>query len=428
MHISVRVFFVIIFFITCLSSTAAFAADANIEQKLDMALQAIEKLMNENEELRKRLSKLEEQQPGTIEPEPVQTAKTPAKPVPIDIEKRVAHLEGAFTDRHKSLLDRISIYGYSSFEFEKQIEKEGFGDKNGSFDADLFDLVFNIQVNNKLRATADVTWEHGSASEDDRGNVALEYGFAEYAFSNSLKLRAGKMFTPFGIFNEIHTAKPAYLSVKEAGSTNKPKNVIDGSPRFYPRWGVGLALQGDTTLNGKHLDYNFMISNGEQTTTNPFEEDDNRSKAIALRTRYDIQNNLQIGYSLYYDNGEAIDIMSHGVQFEYWTGNWRLLGEGVWGQRNPSPGSKFDHYGWFLQPSYHFNNGLTPYFRFEHYEPDTDISGNHGFDAVLGLNYEYNGVIFKLENNYYFGQDDSTLGTLPGNGYNEIKGAIVVGF
>ena len=42
--------------------------------------------------------------------------------------------------------DKISVNGYSSFEFEKQLENEGEGggDPNSSFDADLFDLVFNF--------------------------------------------------------------------------------------------------------------------------------------------------------------------------------------------------------------------------------------------------------------------------------------------
>ena len=77
--------------------------------------------------------------------------------------------------------DQITINGYTSFEVEKQIERasEGGGDPNLSFDADLFDLVFNFRVADKIRAAADMSWEHGAATEDGRGNVALEYGFSE---------------------------------------------------------------------------------------------------------------------------------------------------------------------------------------------------------------------------------------------------------
>ena len=39
--------------------------------------------------------------------------------------------------------------------------------------------------------------------------------------SDAVKLRAGKMFTPFGIYNEIHTAKPSIIILKEPNPTNK---------------------------------------------------------------------------------------------------------------------------------------------------------------------------------------------------------------
>ena len=52
------------------------------------------------------------------------------------------------------------------------------------------------------------------------------------------------MFTGFGIYNEIHTAKPAFLTVKEPQATNK-NNKFGSVLRFYPRWGAGLAVVGD---------------------------------------------------------------------------------------------------------------------------------------------------------------------------------------
>src|SRR5687768_7750286 len=79
--------------------------------------------------------------------------------------------------------DRITINGYLNFEFEKQLQEEGFGDPKGSFDADQFDLVFNIHASNRVRVAADFSWEHGTATEDGRGNQALEYGFVEYTVS-----------------------------------------------------------------------------------------------------------------------------------------------------------------------------------------------------------------------------------------------------
>src|SRR5262245_15218105 len=87
----------------------------------------------------------------------------------------------------QDFFDRIRINGYTSFEFEKQLSKQGNGDKNGSFDADGFDLVLNIHASERVRAALDMALEHGVATEDGRGNVAMEYGFVEFTVSDAAK-------------------------------------------------------------------------------------------------------------------------------------------------------------------------------------------------------------------------------------------------
>ena len=154
-----------------------------------------------------------------------------------------------------------------------------------------------------------MTWEHGAAAEDGRGNVAVEYAFAEYSLADWARFRAGKMFTPFGIYNEIHTAKPAFLSVKEPLATNKNNKL--GSPmRFYPRWGAGVALLGNGVAPlGIAWDYVVALTNGEQESTNPFEEDDNKQKAIQGRVRAHLLDQLELGVSAYRDSLTELDAL-----------------------------------------------------------------------------------------------------------------------
>jgi len=335
---------------------------------------------------------------------------------------------------HAIEADKITVNGYISFEFEKQIEKagKGGGDPNFSFDADLFDLVFNFQVADRVRAAADMTWEHGAASEDERGNVALEYGFVEYVVSDLFKVRFGKMFTPFGIFNEIHTAKPAFLLVKEAAGTNKPERIIEAGYRFFPRWGTGIALRGDGVLGENYFDYDILIANGEQENTNPFEEDDNKAKSITARLRFDPSSSVHLGNSFYFDKitEPGIDyLLSEGVAVEFARGELRLLAEAVVGFKKPSSGSVVKQLGWFVQPSYHFSSGATPYLRFDYVDPDLNEGNNYGFDLIVGVHYEFDGgLIAKVEHNYYKGAEGSSLGAFPANDYNEIKAAVVLGF
>ena len=328
--------------------------------------------------------------------------------------------------------ERVVINGYTNFEFEKQISKEGAGDKKGSFDADQFDLVFNITVSERVRVAADISWEHGTATEDGRGNQALEYGFVEYAISNGLKLRFGKMFTPFGVFNEIHTAKPAFLTVKEAASVNKNDRIVDGGFLFYPRWGAGIAAHGDAVTFGKDVTYDVLVANGEQSGANPFEEDENSSKSITARLRVDATENLRVGYSFYRDHladSGFRKLQSHGFEAELNFTRVRVLGEVALGTLTPRAGPAQRQLGWYLQPSYHLRNGWTPYLRLERINPNRDQDGLDGRNFIVGLNIELSkNFQFKIENNSFRGGPRSSLAEFKGRGYHELKTALVLGF
>ena len=333
--------------------------------------------------------------------------------------------------------ERIRINGYSSFEFEKQFGEKGKGDPNASFDADLFDLVLNIYATNRLRIAADITWEHGSASEDDRGNVAIEYAFPEYTVTNWLKIRAGKMFVPFGIYNEIHTAKPAFLTVKEPLSTNKPHKF--GTPeRFYPRWATGIAFLGNFTVNDKDFDYNLQISNGEQDATNPFEEDDNKQKAIAGRLRFTPVHDLKIGLSFYKDSATELDqndedtgnrtnIFSYGGQLEWRVQNLGLEFEYVGGRVKQSNGMAQKARAFTLMGFYTLHELFTPYLRFEYLDPNTRLDNDTARMFVYGINIE-------VDENLYLKAELNTVDPNSGNsrfsgvGFTEFKFAIAVGF
>ncbi len=332
----------------------------------------------------------------------------------------------------QEMADRIVINGYSNFEFSKQLSKDGLGDKNGSFDADQFDLVFNITVSERVRVAADLSWEHGTATEDGRGNQALEYGFVEYALSDKLKLRFGKMFTPFGVFNEIHTAKPAFLTVKEAASLNKNDRIVDGGYLFYPRWGAGIAAHGDGVLGGKDISYDVLVANGEQEEANPFEEDENTSKSLTARVRVDATENIRVGYSFYRDrlsSATFTTLQSHGFEAELNFTSVRVLGEVAFGSLGHRFGKAQRQVGWYIQPSYHLKNGWTPYLRFEKINPDRDISGMGGRDFIVGVNIELSkNFQLKIENNDFRGGAKSSLAKFKGKGYHELKAALVLGF
>lgn len=332
---------------------------------------------------------------------------------------------------------QLTFNGYTSMEFERQLERKGSGngDSNGSFDFDGFDLIMNFQAHPRVRAMVDLTWEHGVMSESSQGNIGVEQGFIEYAYSDMLKIRFGKMFTPFGYFNEIHTAKPAFLSVKEAPSLNKTERIVGDAFRFYPRWGTGIQFVGDGEIAGKRWDYSVLISNGEQENTNPFEEDDNKSKAVTGRVRFEPTDELRVGLSVYRDKFSGGDwdyLQSAGFEMEYWQGPFRLLAEVAVGRLQAAEtfdGDSRTQVGFYLMPSYHFENGVTPYARFDWVDPNRHVGSDRGHVLTVGINWEISHwFMLKVENNTFKGQKGTSLAEYPGGDYNEIKSAIVLGF
>ena len=332
--------------------------------------------------------------------------------------------------------DKIKINGYGSLEFEKQLQDAGKGDPNGSFDSDGFDLVLNVLPSERVRVAADLTWEHGAATEAGRGNVAVEYAFAEFLVSDWLKLRGGKMFIPFGLYNEIHTAKPLFLSVKEPFATDKTDKL--GSPiRFFPRWGSGIALLGGGLVFGRDLDYVAQLSNGESVFVNPFEQDDNGTKAFAARVRYHVLAQLALGVSYYRDRfteptveGKAGDgrstLASYGV-----TASWDGKPAGaevayLWGSIDPSQADSFSRAG--LEAMVWGNFGrVRPYVRYEWHDPNRDKGDDSASILIGGLNVRLEGSLFlKAELDRY--ASDPGNAKLKGVDYTEFKASLAYGF
>ncbi|MFC1585925.1 hypothetical protein ACFL5V_10295 [Fibrobacterota bacterium] len=335
-------------------------------------------------------------------------------------------------------LDRVSINGFTSIEVEKQLDEVGPGDPNYSIDADLFDLLLNFQIGERMRATVDLAWEHGAETNRSYGSTNLEYAFIEHTILDEIKVRIGKILTPFGIFNEIHRAKPAYLSVNVPVSTTSPGAFAPLGFSFFPRAGVGLSLQGETTFDyGKTLAYNLSIANGMQdSASNPYERDGNKSKSVTVRVRFDVMENMRVGKSFYVDNPADSDpriAFSDGYEMEYSLGNFRLLSEFVIGHQfrdgTDTTESQSQQRGFYAQPSYAFDLGLIPYLRFEFVDPDTRNDKDFSMAFITGVHYEISKwYMIKLETDYFHFGSRSRVAPVAGFGYTEVKMSLVLGF
>jgi len=365
-----------------------------------------------------------------------------------------------FTSLNASWTDKVTINGYFNFEFEEQIsgKKHSRVDEYASFDSDMVDIVFNVQPTDRLRLAVDFTWEHGSQSELDKGNVGYEYAFAEYTISDKLKVRAGKMFTPFGIYNEIHTAKPSTIILKEPNSTNKIYFMThykdaNGDPTYeqtmlYPRWGTGIAVLGNSEMFGMSCDYILQVANGDLTygiDGNEYDKDDNNQKAVTARVRLDITDDLQVGISTYHDKmvqyiydsteddmipGGDMYISTQGAQLIWHINDdFRFEAEYISGTldiKNHQIG-KFRRSGYSLLPSYFVTDIINLYFLYSKSDPNHNRTNDSVVNYAPGVNIEVdNNMFLKIDYFNVVSQDNNTL--FNGEDYSELRAALAIGF
>ncbi len=333
-------------------------------------------------------------------------------------------------------LDKISLNGFTSVKITKQLDEIGYGDPNYSFDAELFDLLANFQISDHMRVTADVSWNNGA--ENKYGSANLEYAFIEHTFLDEIKFRIGKILTPFGVFNEMRLAKPAYYSVDIPLSTSEPMRLKTNGFSFFPASGIGASLTGETTYDySKHIEYNLFFSNGIQdSATNPYEKDGNKSKSITGRFKFDVLQNLKLGKSVFIDNvadGKNLLIFSDGYEAEYVWDRFSILGEGIISTlfSKDSTGNKqnIQQRGAYMQASYNFNMGMTPYLRVEVFDPNSRTKEDYTWVLLTGLHYEFsNWYVFKLSAAYHHYAKNSHYPLLRGAGYTEIQSSLVLGF
>jgi len=95
----------------------------------------------------------------------------------------------------------VRINGFISQGYLNSQENNVFGDtKGGTTQFNELGLTFNTQLNDKLRAGAQIL----SRDLGDVGNneLTLDWGFADYHYRDALGLRLGKVKLPMGLYNE----------------------------------------------------------------------------------------------------------------------------------------------------------------------------------------------------------------------------------
>ncbi len=199
----------------------------------------------------------------------------------------------------------VNIYGYFSLYYEKvgtmrnangKIDKEAKADP-GEFDYANFIVMLQSNITDKIRAFA---------SLKGPGGIGLQTYWGEYAFQDYLKLRIGKIYRPFGLFNELLDAVPTYLGME-------PPELFDKDHLMLPRDGK-IMLHGGVNIKNDYLRFAYMLDSDENMLS------DNQEK-MTLSHSWDINYNFRdiitIGHSGFIaneQNGSSLlgDLQSGG--------------------------------------------------------------------------------------------------------------------
>lgn len=317
--------------------------------------------------------------------------------------------------------EKLRLYGFFDLEFEKA---DNFpGDKKGSFDQHRFNLLLEAPLNNKFSVKAHIEYEHSPkiSSGSGKGDMTIEWAYAEYIINNNFRIRGGTFLTPFGLYNEVHDASPAYEFIRIPYGIYRTDTV--GGFAIFPKFGTGINLTGNHFIGSNlNLTYDIYTANGENDTKNEAEDDENYNKAIGGRISITPYPDLTLGGSYY--NGKkgtpaaphtafagSLDYAPHPFHFRTEYASSELSG-----QREIS---------WYAEGTYTIKK-FNPYLRYGLLDPDDRISNDLWKVAVLGCAYKIQpDIILKLEDRIFEGD---TANTAVKTDYNEIGAALAVAF
>lgn len=234
----------------------------------------------------------------------------------------------------QDLASGVAVHGFGNWAYGRTDGNRYLsGDEGGRYDDAAFSLNVAASAGDRLRVVAQPFWEDGP----DGAELSLDFAFAEWTFSDKLKLRAGKVPLPFGISTEVFdvgTLRP-FLALPQA--VYGPVGIVGegyagvgltGAFDFERGWG----LEYDVFGGGQHLEEFFppeAVARGED-----FDEPEKVERTrdmfgahLVLATPFE---GLSVGGSVYTGIESAVSRRSGlGLQAQYETNSWSLRSEYV---------------------------------------------------------------------------------------------------
>ncbi len=384
------------------------AADASIEQKLEI-------LQKELDELRAEMARMKSQQAA-----PATAAAGSAPPT-----------------APGGTLAGISA-GSNTFGGYGELHYNNFkdGSKKDEIDFHRFVLFFGHKFTDNLRFHSELELEHSFAATGRTGEVELEQAFVDYRVNDAFNFKAGAFLVPMGIINETHEP-PTFFGVE--------RNEIE--TRIIPStWReAGVGVHGEI-VQGLRFDAGIVSSldagrfnapaSAVRSMRTSFSNAAAHDFAVYGALNYRGIPGLAVGASVFTGNtaqNGASDAALKGVNgrlllwdlhAQYRLGGLELRGvyaRGTLGDAdqisaaaiartssssNVAPSS---FWGYFAEAGYHFEFGqdmeVAPFARYERYNTQASVPSGFTADAKNNERVTTFGVNFKLHPQVVFKAD-----------------------
>lgn len=303
--------------------------------------------------------------------------------------------------------ENIAIHGFGGWAYGRTDNKNRYlaGNHDGNYDYLNFSL--NISATPYERLSLHIQPAYNESREQDE--IGLDYAFAEWTFSDMVKLRFGKVKAPFMLYTETYdvgTIRPFFFlpqgvyqelaaeAYKGVGITGLLLNK-SGWELLYDLYGGTLSLHPNL-----YLDIQSFVFNSVTPTVH-----DMLGGRLTLRTPFD---GLTLGLSSYTGDVEFKTNLVNlsdgytgiGMSVEYLSDHWWIRSEYLTQQESSKIGINVlyaevaytftDH--WQVAARYEFTDFEIP--AIEALYPESFLEHQ---ELVVGLNYWLNpNLVFKL--------------------------------
>ena len=387
-----------------------FAADASIEQKLEI-------LQKELDELRSEMAKMKSQPAAPASNAQAGQGSAPASATPGTM---MGLASGSNT-----------FGGYGELHYNNYKD----GDKKDEIDFHRFVLFYGHKFNDRLRFYSELEVEHALV-EGGEGALELEQALLDYRINDAVNIKAGAFLIPMGILNETHEP-PTFFGVE--------RNEVES--RIIPStWReAGVGVNGEI-VNGLRYDVGITSSldagkwgepeKGIREMRTELREAAAHDFAFYGALNYRGIPGLAVGASIFTGNtgqngvtdaalkGVSGRVMLWDVHAQYRLGGLELRGlyaRGTLGDADKitaaaiarsgdssqiAPSAFWGYYG---EAGYHFRLGdemeLAPFARYERYNTQASVPSGLSADpknnervTTFGLNFKLHPqVVFKAD-------------------------------